>query len=81
MQACTHTQALQECDLMSSLVELLSRAVERVDENVSLDTMEGVTYLLQRMQVGASHALLLPVLLLERDCIHRHDAHDGIVST
>lgn len=47
-------QAAHECKLMAVLVDLMGRAIEQADASVTLDTLEGVTYLMQRMQVRLS---------------------------
>ncbi len=46
-------QAAKEADLMGAVVGMLSRVVAGGDATVTLDTLEGVVYLLQRMQVSA----------------------------
>eukprot|EP00983_Pelagomonas_calceolata_P027190 854689-Pelagomonas_calceolata.AAC.12 len=45
-------QAASECNLVESLMGLLSRVVDKDATGVTIDTLEGVTYLLQRMMVG-----------------------------
>jgi hypothetical protein len=44
-------QAAHDCDMLGAIVTLLPRVVDEEDQGVTMDTLEAVTYLLQRMQV------------------------------
>jgi hypothetical protein len=45
-------QAAHDCNLVGMIVQLLPRVVHDAGRGVTMDTLEAVTYLLQRMQVG-----------------------------
>lgn len=47
---------MRDSQLVAQIVDLIPRVCDENDPNVTMDTLEGVCYLLQRMQVRKVHS-------------------------